>query len=152
MTTKLQALLAAILTGFIGFVNWLATVPPEQQAGMLAALVEIIPLDWRPTVGLISRLLMFASGIFATYKASQSAPHVPLTKPPTPAEEDRSRGQARLFMLLPLCALLVGCETPFSASLAYSPDGKQSVSGTVFFGGIPRRDDSKTVKPPQQQP
>lgn len=80
MTSKLQCLLAALGAGFVGFINWLATVPPEQQAGMLATLVEIIPVEWRPTVGLYSRLLMWGLGVYATFKAAHSSKETPLTK------------------------------------------------------------------------
>lgn len=82
MTTKIQALLAAFITGTAGFLNWLATVPPEQQSGWTAALVELTPLDWRPNVGLATRFLMWFTGIYAVYKASHSGPQSPPTNKP----------------------------------------------------------------------
>jgi hypothetical protein len=36
MNTKLKVILASSGTGIFGFINWLATVPPEQQSGWLA--------------------------------------------------------------------------------------------------------------------
>lgn len=77
MTDKLQAILAALMAGLAGFVNWLATVPPEQQSGWLAALVEITPIEHRPNVGLFTRFLGLFLGIYATYKASRSGPQSP---------------------------------------------------------------------------
>ena len=79
MTNKIQAVIAASLTGLFGFINWLCTLPPEQQAGMAGALVELVPLDWRPVVGVWTRLFMFFGGIFVAFKASKSGP----TQPPT---------------------------------------------------------------------
>jgi len=82
MSTKIQALIAAGIAGIAGFINWLATVPPSQQEGWTAALVEMVPISWRPNVGLFTRFLMFATGIYATYKASHSGPQTPPKNPP----------------------------------------------------------------------
>ncbi len=63
ISTKTKAIGSAIATAAFGFVNWLATVPPEQQSGILATLVEITPIHWRPTVGLWTRMFMTVSAI-----------------------------------------------------------------------------------------
>lgn len=83
MNTKLKVILASSGTGISGFINWLATVPPEQQSGWLAALVELTPLHWRPNVGLFTRCLTLFLGIYATYLAARSGPTPPpdSTKP-----------------------------------------------------------------------
>lgn len=73
-------LTTAIFTGIASFINWLTTVPPEQQSGMLAQLVEITPVQYRPQVGLATRFLVFGLGIYTLYKASRSGP----TQPPNP--------------------------------------------------------------------
>lgn len=80
MNAKLQATLAAIFTATASFINWLATVPPEQQSGWVATLVEITPVEYRPNVGLFTRFLMFFLAIYAVRKAAQSGP----TKPTEP--------------------------------------------------------------------
>lgn len=82
-TTKVRALWSAILAGVAGFVSWLATVPPEQQSGWLAQLVEILPVSWRANVGLFTRFITFAVGIYAVYNASHSGPQTPPKNPPT---------------------------------------------------------------------
>ena len=77
MNTKRSVILTSAGAGFFGFVNWLATVPPEQQSGWLAALVELTPLHWRPNVGLFTRCLTLFLGIYATYLAARSGPTTP---------------------------------------------------------------------------
>ena len=77
MNTKRNVILASAGAGFSGFINWLATVPPEQQSGWLAALVELTPLHWRPNVGLFTRCLTLSLGIYATYLAARSGPTPP---------------------------------------------------------------------------
>jgi len=77
MTNKLQALLASGGAGIAGFINWLATVPPEQQSGWVATLVEITPIEHRPSVGLFTRFVMLFLGVYATFKASNSSRHNP---------------------------------------------------------------------------
>lgn len=74
MTHKLQATITAWVAGLSAFVAWLMTVPPEQQTALLGPLVELMPLDWRPAVGLATRVLATASTIFAVYRAAQSGP------------------------------------------------------------------------------
>lgn len=74
MSAKLQTVLAASFAGVAGFVNWLATVPPERQTGWLDTLVELTPVEHRPNVALFSRFVMLFLGVFATYKASQTTP------------------------------------------------------------------------------
>ena len=81
MSTKFKALIASIATGIFGFINWLATVPPEQQSGWLASLVELTPLQWRPNVGLFTRCLTLFLGIYATYLAAHSGPQTPPKNP-----------------------------------------------------------------------
>ncbi len=77
MTSKLQALLSAACLAVAGFINWLATVPPSQQEGWTAALVEMVPISWRPNVGLFTRFLMLVSTVYMAHKASQSGPQSP---------------------------------------------------------------------------
>lgn len=73
-TNRVKAMISGIVGGALGFINWLATVPPEQQSGILGQLVEIVPLTWRPAVGLITRLLMYYFSVLAIYKATHSGP------------------------------------------------------------------------------
>lgn len=82
-TAKVRAIGAAVISGTSGFISWLATVPPEQQSGWLAQLVEITPLSWRPNVALFTRLVTYALGIYAVYSASHSGPQTPPKNPPT---------------------------------------------------------------------
>lgn len=82
MSSKLKALLAAIAASLAGLINWLATVPPEQQSGWVASLVEITPVQYRPNVGLFTRFLMFFLTIYVAHKASQSGPQTPPKNPP----------------------------------------------------------------------
>ena len=81
--SKWQTKISAALTGFFGFVAWLATVPPEQQSGMLGALSQVFPIAWQPTIGLWSKLLTTAFGFWAVYKASHSGPQTPPANPKT---------------------------------------------------------------------
>lgn len=76
-THKVRAFAASVASGFVYFVNWLATVPPEQQAGWLAELVEITPVEYRPSVGLFTRTLGFLLGVYAVHQASKSGPASP---------------------------------------------------------------------------
>ncbi len=81
MSNKLKSLFSIILAACAGFINWLATVPPEQQSGWLAALVEITPIQYRPNVGLFTKLLALFLTVYATHKASQSGPQSPPRNP-----------------------------------------------------------------------
>lgn len=83
MTSKIKAFIAATGAAIVGYINWLVTVPPEQQAGALADMVNLIPIDWRPDVGLATRTLMFFLTIYATTAASHSGPQTPPKNPPT---------------------------------------------------------------------
>ena len=89
MNAKRNVILTSAGAGFFGFVNWLATVPPEQQSGWLAALVELTPLHWRPNVGLLTRCLTLFLGIYATYLAARSGPTPPTPEPPAKPDEDQ---------------------------------------------------------------
>jgi len=80
MNAKLQAIVASSIAGVAGFVNWLATVPPEQQSGLLAQMVEITPVQYRPTVGVITRFATLFLGVYASYQAAHSGTQ----KPPNP--------------------------------------------------------------------
>lgn len=83
MTSKIQAIVSAFLAGLASFISWLAMVPPETQSGWLATLVELTPVQYRPQVGLWTRLAAFFLGIYATYRASHSGPQTPPTNPPS---------------------------------------------------------------------
>lgn len=83
MTSKIKALIAAALTAIAGFLNWLCTLPPEQQEGFAAQLVELVPLNWRPIVGVWTRTLVSLMGFYAIYAASHSGPQTPPKNPPT---------------------------------------------------------------------
>lgn len=76
-THKVRAFVASVASGLAYLLNWLATVPPEQQAGWLAQFVEITPLEWRPNVGLFTRFLGFFLSIYAVHQASKSGPASP---------------------------------------------------------------------------
>lgn len=69
MNAKFQTGVTAVFTGIAGFINWLATVPPENQSGILGELVNVTPVDWRPAVGFWTRILM----IYLLYLTSVKA-------------------------------------------------------------------------------
>lgn len=76
-THKFRALAASLGGAVCGFINWLATVPPEQQSGWLAQLVEITPVEYRPNVGVFTRLLMLFLVPYAAHQAAKSGPQSP---------------------------------------------------------------------------
>lgn len=82
MTAKHKAVSAASGAGAVGFINWICTVPPSQQADMLAEFVKIVPESWKPNVGLITRFLMLGLTIYAAFQASKSGPQSPPNKTP----------------------------------------------------------------------
>ncbi len=84
MTSKVQAQLSAYLTAFFGFIAWLATIPPEQQSGILGALAQVFPISWQPTIALWTKLIATVSGIYMVYKAAHSGPQTP--PPNSPSE------------------------------------------------------------------
>lgn len=83
-TSKVRAIISGAIFGVANFIAWLATVPPEQQSGILAPFVETLPLEWRPAVGLWMKILGSVSGIYSVYSAAHSGPQ---TKPPNPPNE-----------------------------------------------------------------
>lgn len=84
MTSKIQAKISAIAAAVFGFVAWLATVPPEQQSGVLGALSQAFPPAWQPTIALWSKLFATVSGVWMVYKAAHSGPQTP---PPNSPKE-----------------------------------------------------------------
>lgn len=84
MTNKIQTIVGAGITGFFGFIAWLATVPPEQQSGILGALSTVFPIAWQPTIGLWAKLFATASGYWSLYKAAHSGPQTPPVDKPEP--------------------------------------------------------------------
>lgn len=82
MSTKLKAIVSGWAFAITSFISWLATVPPEQQSGMLAQFVEIVPVSWRPAVGLIAKAIASFSSIYGLYQASHSGPQTPPKNPP----------------------------------------------------------------------
>lgn len=77
MTTKFQAIASGAVGALSGFVSWVATVPPEMQSGLLAQFVELMPVPWRPTIGLWTKFLGTVATIYAVHKASRSGPQSP---------------------------------------------------------------------------
>jgi hypothetical protein len=82
MTTKIQAIVTAWIAGITSFIAWLVALPPESQDSVIKPLIELTPLHWRPTIGLISRGVATASTIYAVYKAAHSGPQSPPKNPP----------------------------------------------------------------------
>jgi hypothetical protein len=82
MTTKFQAILAAWIAGTSAFVAWLMTLPPESQTALLAPLIDVAPLEWRPAIGLFTRTLATVTTIYATYKAAHAGPQSPPVNKP----------------------------------------------------------------------
>jgi hypothetical protein len=83
MTSKIKAVLAAAVLGAVGFINWLCTIPPSQQADLLGQLVQIVPVSWRPNMGVATRLLMWVAVVYGAHQASKSGPQTPPTNKPT---------------------------------------------------------------------
>lgn len=84
MTNKLQAQISAVVTGLFGFLAWLANVPPEQQSGMLGAMVQVFPVTWQPTIALWSKGIATFAGFWSLYKAAHSGPQTPPVDKPEP--------------------------------------------------------------------
>ncbi len=82
-TSKIRAGIAGAVSGIASFVAWLATVPPSEQNALLGPLVDMLPLEWRPAIGLGMRLLATTSTIYAVYQAAHSGPSTPLKNPPS---------------------------------------------------------------------
>lgn len=76
-TAKTKAVASGVVAAITSFIGWLATVPPEVQSGILAGLVDAVPVEWRPTVGLWARLFTFFSTVYMAYSASHSGPQTP---------------------------------------------------------------------------
>lgn len=82
MSTKIQAITAAWIAGISAFIAWLMALPPESQTTLLAPLIDITPIEWRPAIGLATRALATVTTIYATYKAAHSGPHTAPQNPP----------------------------------------------------------------------
>lgn len=76
-THKIRAFVASVGSGLAYFINWLATIPPEQQSGWLAQLVDMTPVQYRPNVALFTRFVAFGLGTYAVMQASKSGPQTP---------------------------------------------------------------------------
>lgn len=56
-TDKTQAITTGAVAAVMGFIGWLAAIPPEQQSGVLGSLVSVFPLTWQPAIGLWAKSL-----------------------------------------------------------------------------------------------
>lgn len=81
-TSKVRAILGGAISAVTSVIAWLATVPPEQQSGILAPFVELTPVSWRPAVGLVMKALAAGTGFYAVYQAAHSGPQTKPTNPP----------------------------------------------------------------------
>ena len=77
MKAEIKTILFSGLGGLAGFLSWLSTVPPEQQSGWLATLVDITPVEYRPNVALFSRFLTLGMGMYVAYRATHNSPQKP---------------------------------------------------------------------------
>ena len=77
MKNKTQLWIAGVTTSLGSFIGWLATVPPEQQDALMAPIVSILPLHWRPAIGLISRALASGGAIWGLYVAHRGPTGTP---------------------------------------------------------------------------
>lgn len=77
MTSKLTAKISVWIAGVSAFIAWLVSLPPESQDALIKPLIELTPLDWRPAIGLVTRLLATATTILAVYKAANSSKQAP---------------------------------------------------------------------------
>jgi len=84
MGEKLQAKIAGIVAAVAGFIVYMATLPPEQQDNITGPIVAVIPLTWRPEVGLIFKAVFSFAAFYGIYKASLPGHVTPPVLPPTP--------------------------------------------------------------------
>lgn len=77
MNEHMKTTVAAVIAGLSGFGSWLFTLAPTYQTDLLKPMIDIAPISWRPALGLGLRGLAFASGLYATYRASKSGPATP---------------------------------------------------------------------------
>lgn len=82
MTAKLQAIITAWIAGVSSFIAWLVSMPPENQDALIKPLIELCPINWRPAVGFVSRLLATASIIYGAYKTAHHAQPPPAPTAP----------------------------------------------------------------------
>lgn len=82
-TSKQKAVWSAIVAAVTSALAWLANTPPEAQNAILGPLVDIMPVDWRPTIGAITKALSSVALVYSTIQASHSGP---ATKPVTDAQ------------------------------------------------------------------
>ena len=78
MNDKLQAKLSAAVAAVTGFVVYMATLPPQQQDAVTGPIVAIIPLTWRPEIGLIFKAIFTVATFWGIFKASHSGPQIPI--------------------------------------------------------------------------
>lgn len=77
MTNKIQAIWSAALSGIFGFIAWLATVPPEQQSGILGSITNLFSIEWQPTIALWTSTFAKILAFWSLYKAAHSGPKSP---------------------------------------------------------------------------
>ena len=90
MNDKLQAKVSAYVFTIASILVYLSTLPPEQQDSVLGPIVSLIPLTWRPEVGLILKAISSAAGFWGIYKAAHSGPQVPPVDVVPPATKPAS--------------------------------------------------------------
>jgi hypothetical protein len=83
MSPKIQAIVAGIVSGVTGFVSFIANTPPSQQAHLLGAIVDMVPVELRPDVAVWCRSVSTITGMWMAYKASHSGPQSPPVNKPS---------------------------------------------------------------------
>ena len=77
MTTKIQAIAYAIVSGIAGYIAYFLALPPSLQTGILGDLIAIAPPDWQPIMAGSAKTVSTIAGIYSTLRASQSG-HPPV--------------------------------------------------------------------------
>lgn len=80
MTSKIKALTGAIIAGITALLAYVANTPPEQQDALVGPIVALLPIGWRPTIGLVMRAISSIATIYFAIQAHATTPANPLPK------------------------------------------------------------------------
>lgn len=74
MTHKAQAIFSGIIAAVTGFLSWFLMLPPSQQGDVIAPIIAVVPVQWQSGIAVALKGIGAFTGLYATFKASQSGP------------------------------------------------------------------------------
>ncbi len=114
MTTQAKAKFYAVVTGVLGILSALASLPNSDQSALLATIIAVFPPAWRGEITALLHLAMLVSGYATAHYASHSPEPIVATLESTSDQtpDVAAENARRLAMVQQFSSLLKADPTP----------------------------------------